>query len=180
MNVILHISNPERDFPLITSLSEKRGWGVNLDVNYTQEPCVSEEQAPYFSAYDLDTLTRDAAEEATDFHNRLNSLADYQTGWDGEGKCQAVSSEALSVATAFTQSLSARRLNKWMVYPAANGSIVLMAKDRVVASFSIGIDGFSYIAKARGKPTTKGMSSLDPNLFRFLFNYITDFYLTQP
>lgn len=152
---------------------------MSLGDEYSQAFTVCEDAAPYFSAQDREVLTKDEVEQSTDFHECLNNLENYSDGWDGEGKCQAVSKEALSVATALTQSLSASRLNKWMAYPAANGSIVLMAKDRIVASFSIGTDGFSYVAKAAGKPITKGMSTLDPNLFRFLFNYITDFYLTQ-
>ena len=111
------------------------------------------------------------------FIRNLQELGIRHAGWDGEGVCQSVNQEALANAIAIAQILDGDRLSLWIAYPAANGSITFMAKMRVVASFSIGHDGFSYVAKAKGKETLKGFNTPNPSVFKVLFDQITDLYL---
>ncbi len=107
---------------------------------------------------------------------RLKQLSQLPQNWDNEGAFPI-----LKEITAFTydliNALDPDILEKWWLVPAPNGTLGLIARKKIRASISIGINGFSCLAKTNDKDKMKGHGNLNLSDIKEKIEQITDRFL---
>lgn len=125
------------------------------------------------SAYDSKETQLDLSESTAnmfeeEFNVKSNMLkrleqlyADLSTqGWDGYD-AHPMEAESYRNMKSLLSLLTGSQLRSWNLFPSPNGTFMLSAKGKRIASVSVGNNGFSYAAMMKSSKMT-GMESFNP------------------
>lgn len=95
------------------------------------------------------------------FYSRLESFLDLEDGWDGYDS-HALSKTTYDNVKNVIERLGESIIGSWKMFPADNGTIMFVLKERVVGTVNIGNNTVSYIAKTlKGDVIMKGYNAFD-------------------
>lgn len=98
------------------------------------------------------------------FQNKLDELACLKRGWDGYDALPIEKRSYKNMKEALTL-LNVKQMSHFNLFPNTNGTLILSAKGKYLASINIGNKNFSYFAIGENGQEAKGVSSFTRNAF---------------